>query len=331
MKIVHIAPGERITKPGFYQMSAEQYFADPVEKPSFSQSIGKVLLDQSPLHAKYEHPRLRPATASDDGEKYEKNKAIGNAAHSLLIGRGKNIAIIKADSFKSKAAQEERDAAIAEHKEPVIEAHYELALQIVNAARAQLETCGWGDLFNDSGAGEVVLAWKEGEHWLRVMVDFLASLTLPVDLKTTGGSASPQNIPSKIYEDGWDIQTSMIERGLDALDPDSAGRREYRYVCIENYEPFALTPIVMPESILSIGRRRLTAAIQLWKRAVETGQWEGYPTQPMIGAFPDWGEGKWLKREIELFDAGLIDFGKDPVMGKPLPSRAPKVSTINAG
>ncbi|MBK8009562.1 MAG: hypothetical protein IPK23_14905 [Rhizobiales bacterium] len=75
--------GAKITKPGIYQMPAPDYFADPCPAPSLNQSLAKVLLDQSPLHAFYEHPRLCPPEIEDEQEKYDKTKATGNARTPL--------------------------------------------------------------------------------------------------------------------------------------------------------------------------------------------------------------------------------------------------------
>jgi hypothetical protein len=44
---------------------------------------------------------------------------------------------------------------------------------MVKAAREQLALRGLGHLFAD-GDGEVVLAWQEGDLWLRQMIDWLS-------------------------------------------------------------------------------------------------------------------------------------------------------------
>jgi hypothetical protein len=78
----------RITQPGIYlDMSAVDYFADPCPSPSLTQSVAKRLIDRSPLHAWTIHPRLNPAFEADDPTKYD----IGNIAHRLLLGRGKEL------------------------------------------------------------------------------------------------------------------------------------------------------------------------------------------------------------------------------------------------
>src|SRR5215472_13975214 len=74
-----------ISAPGFYpDINAETYFSDPIIRPSLTQSLCKILLERSPLHAWYAHPRLNPDYAPDDDTKFD----IGNLAHTLLLGKG---------------------------------------------------------------------------------------------------------------------------------------------------------------------------------------------------------------------------------------------------
>jgi hypothetical protein len=50
-----------IIQPGiYYDITPADYFADPCPEPSATQSVLKVLLDQSPAHARCEHPTPGP-------------------------------------------------------------------------------------------------------------------------------------------------------------------------------------------------------------------------------------------------------------------------------
>ncbi len=81
----------KIDKPGIYRdFDGPSYFADPCPEPSLSQSIGKLMVDRSAWHVRNVHPRLAIETDCDDeAEKYVKAQAIGNAAHEIMLGRGK--------------------------------------------------------------------------------------------------------------------------------------------------------------------------------------------------------------------------------------------------
>lgn len=292
----------KIDKPGLYKgMSAEDYFADPCVEPSFSQSLAKILIDQSPLHARQAHPRLAEPIEGDDEEveKYDKVKAIGNAAHAIMIRRGKKLAIIDAPNFKAKAAQIDKQAAILAGAEPVLRKHYNTANAMAQSAAEQLRRIhGCEKAFTD-GDGEVVIANVEDGIWLRSMVDWITPDLREVwDLKTSGMSASPYATGKLMASAGWHLQAAMHERILDALDPAGAGRRHFFYVCQENEAPFALTVNEIGEYALTIGRKQIDYAIKMWAHCLTKNVWPAYPLRIIRPELPAWAENSWLAREL---------------------------------
>jgi hypothetical protein len=297
----------KIDKPGIYRgVESEHYFADPCPEPSLSQSLCKILIEQSPLHARMAHPRLAPPVLEDEEtEKYDKAKAIGNAAHSLMIGRGKSMAIIDHPNFTTKAAKEARAEAVAAGQEPILAKHFRTADAMFSAARMQLDQIeGCSRAFRvGSGDGEVVIANCEDGLWLRSMIDWITPDLREVwDLKTSGMSASPYSTGKLMASAGWHLQAAMHERILDALDPEGAGRRKYRYVCQENEPPFALTVNEIGESALTIGRKQIQYAIDIWRRCVATDTWPAYPLRIIRPELPGWAETSWINREIHEYE-----------------------------
>ena len=297
-----------IKQPGiFLDMTAADYHADPCPEPSFTQSIGKVLLDQSPAHARLAHPRLAPPAADDEeAEKYVSAQAIGDAAHAVLIGRGKQIAVIDYPDFKKNDAKTLRDIARADGKIPILPKHMARAYAMVNAAREQLAAVNLSHLFTEGrGHGEVVLAWQENDLWLRTMIDWSAhEHRLVVDYKSTGLNCAPHVVEDRPSVLGWDIQAAMHERGLDALDPDNAGRRKHYYVNQENEPPYALTVIEISEADLTMGRKKLAMALDIWSRCVASGHWPAYPAETVISRPRGFLETKFLEREIAHHQRG---------------------------
>lgn len=290
----------KIEKPGIYfDVPTDDYFRDPCPRPSLTQSLVKILLDQSPLHAKEEHPRLRTPRTDEEGEKYVKAQAIGNAAHKLLIGRGKDLAVVDFEDWRKKDAQLAKAEAEKAGKVPILAHHYGEAIKVVNAARTQLEACGWAEAFTEgNGHGEVVIAWEEDGLWFRTMIDWLtADKLVAFDFKTSGGSFAPHVLGRAAVDAGWDIQAAMHERALNAVDPKNAGRRKFRYVAIENYLPYALVPVEMSEAWLTMGRKKLDMAIHIWRDAIAQGRFEGYPAAPITPEYPGYKETDWLNRE----------------------------------
>jgi hypothetical protein len=298
-----------ITKPGiYYDIQAEVYHADPCPTPSLNQTLAKVLLEQSPAHAFVAHPKLsRMSSLLDEGEeqkeKYVAARAIGNAAHAQLLGRSRVVNVLDFSDFKKKDAQAARDAAFALGEIPILRHHHEAAEVMVKRARQQLDAHQDKNAFTD-GRAEVVLAWEEDGVWLRSMVDWLGNDLVRVDdLKTTGNSAAPDAVPSKLWDDGWDVQAAMIERGLNRLDPANAGRRRFRYICLENYPPFGLTSNRLSESVLTVGRRKLDWAIKVFRRCLESNDWPAYGPLAFYPEAPGYKLAAWEDRERELMEA----------------------------
>lgn len=307
-----------ISEPGIYRdFDGEAYFADPTPTPSLSQSICKILIEQSPLHAKMAHPRLAPPVDPDDetAEKYDKAKAIGNMAHALTLGRGKSMAVIDAKNFTTKEAKAARDKAIEIGCEPILAKHAKIAKQMRFAMNNQLDQIDGCTNAFQHGDAEVVIANCESGLWLRSMIDWITPDLREVwDLKTSGMSASPYATGKLMASAGWHIQAAMHERILDVLDPDGAGRRKYRYVVQENERPHALTVNEIGEDALTIGRKQIDYAINAWRRCVETDTWPAYPLRIIRPELPSWHMNGWIEREIREDDEGQFPSPRKPML-----------------
>lgn len=307
----------RITAPGiFADMPTADYFKDCCPSPSLTQSVAKILIEQSPLHAWHAHPRLNPDYRHDDDTKFD----VGNVAHKLMIGRGKEIVVLDAPDWNAtgmgKGAKselhEKRDAARAAGKIAVLGKTYARASNMVEAAKEQLELRGLDWLFNPQyGRGEVVLAWQEGGLWMRQMVDWLNALpTVFADYKTTSMSAAPHGLDRMMASAGWPIQAAMAERGLDVLDPESAGRRRYLFVVQEDERPYSLNVVELTEGPMTMGRKMLDHGVNLWRECVRNDRWPGYPPEIVRPQYPGWAETQWLDREVEHHESR----GREPML-----------------
>lgn len=292
-----------ITKPGIYRdFPVDDYFADPTPEPSFTQSLAKLIVERSPLHAKIAHPRLAPAAVEDEpAEKYVVAKAIGNMVHMSMIGRGKDVAIGDFDSWRSDKAKKFREENEAAGKTVILYKHSLRAHEMVLAIRLQLIEADQLSAFR-VGDGEVVVAWQEDGFWFRTLIDWMESPVMLWDLKTSGLSCAPHALGQMIERAGWHIQAAMHERALDAVDPDNAGRRHFRFVAVENEPPYALVPVELDEHWLTMGRKQLAYAISHWKFAMGNGQWPSYPRRLIVPDYPGFREQQWLDREERQVD-----------------------------
>lgn len=298
-----------ITKPGIYTDFPERdYYADPCPAPSLTQSVAKILLDQSPLHAWHAHPRLNPDYHADDDTKFD----VGNIAHKLMIGRGKDLVVLDFDDWRTKEARAKREEAAAEGKLAVLGKKFALADRMVKAAFEQLAHRNLGHLFVE-GNGEVVLAWQEDSAWMRQMVDWLTPDRLTfVDYKTAGMSVAPHVLARKMADDGWPIQAAMAERGLKVLAPTTIARR-YLFVVQETERPYCLNVVEVTRDPLMIGSKMLDHAADIWLDCLRTNRWPGYPLEIVKPEYPAWAEQQWLDREIAAAARARVPQQRGPV------------------
>src|SRR3990167_3510134 len=168
------------------------YHTDPCVAPSLSASLSHVLLTRSPRHAWWSHPKLNPDWAPDEATN---EQDFGRAVHALLlegeIGETRICAIEEAD-YRKKEAQQARDAARASGMIPLLFRRWEVAMEMVKAARDQLLQTELAFILDD-GDAELTAIWQEGPIWCRGRMDKVsADRKVIVDLKNTTASRSEE-------------------------------------------------------------------------------------------------------------------------------------------
>jgi len=285
-----------------FDMSAEDYFSDPCPEPSVTQSLLRTLIDRSPRHAWFEHPRLNPDFKAEENTKFD----IGNAAHRLLIGRGKMVNPVPFDNWSSKDAKKARAALAEVGVIAVLEHQYDRAEEMAEAVRQQLRSTEHAEAFV-SGHGEVVACWRDEGFWCRTMIDwFTPDFTQVYDLKTTSMSCSPYDVAERPSVEGWDIQGAWHEAALETLHPDNPSRRKHYFVAIENQPPYALTVVQLSEADLTMGRKKIAYALTRWKICMARKSWPGYPRSTVMSQPRGYTETKWLQREVAEASSGNI-------------------------
>ena len=198
-----------IDRPGVYDIPPERYHQDPVIEPSLSNSIAKVLLNKSPLHAAAQHPRLAVDPITTHKEIFD----LGKAAHTLLLGKGEPFEIIDADNWQTKAAKSAREQARREGKTPILEYQFQNTQRMAEACRIQLADHDEGDLLA-AGVGEQTIVWREKDVWCRALLDWsppaIEEGCTFLDYKSTAASAHPSVWSSKTGPAiGFDFQNAF--------------------------------------------------------------------------------------------------------------------------
>ena len=254
----------------FVQFTADEYHADPCKVPALSSSIAHVIDTESPLHAWSRHPKLGGVPRQPT-----KSMESGSLSHALLLGDGKDIRIIDAGDYKTKAAKADRDAARDAGEIPVLRDDYEEALKTSVILRARFADHG----IRLDGKSEVTALWTErardgAEVQCRGMMDHL-KLPRIYDIKSTR-SANPDVCRRHVESYGYAIQRAAYASAVERIKPEFAGRVDFIFVFYELEPPYAVTPARLSGSFRELGARGWRRAVDRWEECLRTNRWPGY-------------------------------------------------------
>jgi hypothetical protein len=242
--------------------------------PALSQSLANVLLKQSPEHA---HAKF---TGWSEDER-TKSMSGGTILHKLILGRGQEITRIEADSFRTKAAQEARDAAYAAGETPVLDHEYVGYEAAAKCIRGKLLDRGLDLSAVVHGASnEVAIVWRSNGVLCKGMLDRLeindALKHVDIwDLKSIV-SADADKCAKHCIEYGYDVQRAAYIEGVETLLPSMAGRVRYSWVFIESEPPYAVVIRRARGSLRERGERRWRRAVNTWAQCIARDEWSGY-------------------------------------------------------
>jgi hypothetical protein len=294
-----------IDQPGAYRLFRDQYDRDPIVKPSLSRSIAKILLEQSPRHARFAHPRLNP---DYEVKIPSREMLIGSGCHYLLFGQGSPICAIDAENYQTKAAKQDKKDALDEGLIPLLTKEVELAKTIVFEGKMQLAEA-LPDWEESHGDAEIMVAAQLGEScWLRCLIDWWDdNREIVVDYKTTSASAAPHAFSKQISRMKYDFQDAFYQRTIAEAFPDLAGRLKFYLAVQEITPPFALSVQEISEADRTVASRQADAMIGLWEDCIESDSWPGYSADGVCRIeLPPWHHKSWLDEELEAEDGAGV-------------------------
>lgn len=281
-----------------FDLDAARYHTDPLWEPSLSASIAKVLINDSPLHAYLQHPRLgnvpkKPTPAMERG----------TLIHDLVLGQidpqppkpDPLIDVCEFKDWRTKAAREAKHLVLARGRIPKTPAEYdkyevELAEQweemqdAIAVANCVLDHLGEAGLMPD-GLVEHVGVWQEdtsiGPVLCRCRIDNLWPATAGIlDLKTTW-KAKPEMLPKTILDLGYDVQQAAYTSFVRKLLPDMAGRESFTFAfCEELPAGSDVRAITVPATIngefRAIGDAKWARACKTWRECLDSNKWPHY-------------------------------------------------------
>lgn len=266
-----------IAAPGFYDLPAKEYHADPCVIPSLSSSIAVDLIRRSPEHARLRHPRLCEQKRDEANDSMN----LGSIIHELLLGKGGGFAIFEGDSWRGKEAGAFWDNAISAGRTPIKRAEFDLAQELCSHVKEKIVEYGIGHIFSE-GESEKVAIWKEGEQYARAMFDrWIPSRNEIWDIKTTGTCAHPDELKRHIASMDYAMRSEFYLRGASQLTgiPAIKGGLGYCFLFVETEPPFSVVPAYLGETFREYGRRKAQQAVDTWRRCMETNTWPSYVSQ----------------------------------------------------
>lgn len=212
---------------------------------------------------------------------------FGKVVHRIVLGKGEEFAAIDADSFRTKAAQQDRDAARAEGKVPLLTADLAQAKACAASVLAHPIAAA---LFTAPGESEVSTFWTDRETGVmrRARFDYLPEkvegrrLIVP-DLKTAR-SSEPFTFAKATADYGYFMQAAgyldaLIEQGIDS-------NPAFLFVAVEKEDPYVVTVMQLDDEALHLGRALNRKALRIYADCVASDYWPGYTDEVATISLP---------------------------------------------
>lgn len=254
--------------------------------PSLSSSGAKLLLDSPALFDWVMNQGHRTEKAAFD---------FGSAVHAEVLGTGYGVAELDFDNYRTGAAQKARDDARDAGLIPMLKKEMEDVHATAQAvlrhpmARALLERDG------NPEASVFVTDPVTGVP-MRCRFDFLPDdRNVAVDLKTARkGGARPHKFATAIVEYGYDVSWAHY-----TLTADLAGEtvNDMVFLVVETEPPFHINTFKLDADFKEIGTAKARIARDRYARALETGEWPGYPPEIQVARPPQFAIYEQIDRE----------------------------------
>jgi hypothetical protein len=245
-----------VTEPGFYPDVPEaDYHAD---RGSLSVGGAKLLLQAPALYRwRIDHPEVK--------DYFD----LGSAAHLLVLGVGPKVRVIYADSWVTKAAREERDAAREAGEVPLLEADWVRVNDMADALTHHPFAAG----LLEHGQPEVSAYAVDPATGilLRGRFDWLGEWIIS-DYKTAK-DASPEGFARSVANYGYHMQAAWY---LDLCELNGEPREAFAFVVQEKAEPYMVAVYDLDDTALEIGARRNRRALDLYRQCLDEDRWPGY-------------------------------------------------------
>lgn len=265
------------------KMSDADYFA----LDALNHSSLRWLIDDTPAHFRYrcDNPQHDPSP----------DMIFGTAVHSFVLG-GPEVVRIDADSWRTKAAQEERDEALKRGHVPLLTKDYDRGIACRDAVLTHPIA---GKLVATMEHAETVVTWDEepGDGYKAQAAHYATNVTCKAkidgisgrfvwDLKTTY-NADAESFGRSAAKYGYASQAAHYIQAAKSIGVDNP---EFLFLCVEKEPPHLVSVIKLDEYDVELGARRNARALDVYRQCVKSGVWPGYPETIQVAQLPRWAE-----------------------------------------
>lgn len=229
----------------------------------------KTLATRTPAHWKHERENPIHKDVFD----------LGTAIHSIVLEQDEsNIVEVDADSWRTKAAREAKEAAREEGKVPLLAKDLELARAIGKAVMRDPDAAA----MLTGHVAERSVFWEEDGLELKCRPDAL-NHGLIADLKSII-SADPNTFGKTAADLGYYMSAAHYQDGMEQA---TGERMPFLFILAEKTAPYLPAVVELDEEALEYGRRMNARAKRIYRRCLETDEWPGYAPRGRI-SLPVW-------------------------------------------
>lgn len=266
----------KITQSGRYDLTMDEYHGQPADTLSMSSSDAILLNGATPAH-------LRAAWLEENDN--SKASDLGTIIHSLILEphrTEKAVVVVRANDWRTKAAQEMREGARVLGKTPILE--HELGAAH-DAVQAVMDHHVAAELLREGDAEQSWFAKDKATGlYLKCRPDFFTKSRIIIDIKTVA-SASPEFLMRRVYDGGWFQQApwycDVVER-VDRLPAEG-----YCWICVEQKPPHAVVVRKPPYAALMHGHRLNQQAFATFAKCAAENNWPAYSEEIEELGLPD--------------------------------------------
>jgi hypothetical protein len=237
---------------------------------------------------------------------------IGTALHLAVLepdALAQRVAPINADSYRTRAAQQAREAAHQAGKTPLLDQDFALVGALAAAVRKHRTAAR----LLDGGRSEVSLFWTDDDTGVpcKARVDRLARDGKHlIDLKTCA-SAAPRAFAAQAFRDGHFLRAAWYLAGAAIVT--GTVPQAYVFVCVEKEPPHVVSCYTLDERALAWGGQVMRRALRRFAVCRDALDWSaGYVRGVTTVGLPAWSEYQLADRDAAgAFSADAIRRGNE--------------------